>query len=413
MLFYYDLKMPDQFNVKDIYEQNLNFLIGAGASHGFLPTLALEIKDENGQKHTFETLAKKFESSNEMRALLFMLYYKECIKPGLPYVYPKGVPAPPKTPQKESVISEYKHFITTLIHILNRQKNSAKKSNIFTTNYDNCFETASEELLAERTAQFYVNDGSVGFQKKIFHTRNFNNRLVNKGVFERYDQILPQINILHAHGSVHWEKGDRDSDIEINYGTSNYSITFKEDENEIISTFKAILYDEAKTNIDLLDFELGTDLTPLNINDFWQSYNKIPIVNPTKWKFHETVFEEAYYQILRYLSYELERPNSVLVTFGFSFADEHILTLVQRSLSNPSLTMYVSCFNKPELEWMRDKFNGYPNVKFIYSDSEPLSFSHFNKTVFTLSRPKGENGKDTTKLPAEMREEAEELGDEL
>ncbi|WP_323879178.1 hypothetical protein [Aeromonas hydrophila] len=405
--------MPDQFNVKDIYEQNLNFLIGAGASHGFLPTLALEIKDENGQKHTFETLAKKFESSNEMRALLFMLYYKECIKPGLPYVYPKGVPAPPKTPQKESVISEYKHFITTLIHILNRQKNSAKKSNIFTTNYDNCFETASEELLAERTAQFYVNDGSIGFQKKNFHTRNFNNRLVNKGVFERYDQILPQINILHAHGSVHWEKGDRDSDIDINYGTSNYSITFKEDENEIISTFKAILYDEAKTNIDLLDFELGTDLTPLNINDFWQSYNKIPIVNPTKWKFHETVFEEAYYQILRYLSYELERPNSVLVTFGFSFADEHILTLVQRSLSNPSLTMYVSCFNKPELEWMRDKFNGYPNVKFIYSDSEPLSFSHFNKTVFTLSRPKGENGKDTTKLPAEMREEAEELGDEL
>lgn len=405
--------MPDQLNVKDIYEQNLNFLIGAGASHGFLPTLALKIKDENGQKHTFETLAKKFESSNEMRALLFMLYYKECIKPGLPYVCPKGVPAPPKTPQKESVINEYKHFITTLIHILNRQKNSAKKSNIFTTNYDNCFETASEELLAERTAQFYVNDGSIGFQKKIFHTRNFNNRLVNKGVFERYDQILPQINILHAHGSVHWEKGDRDSDIEINYGTSNYSITFKKDENEIISIFKAILYDEAKTNIDLLDFELSTDLTPLNINDFWQGYNKIPIVNPTKWKFHETIFEEAYYQILRYLSYELERPNSVLVTFGFSFADEHILTLVQRSLSNPSLTVYVSCFNKPELEWMRDKFNGYPNVKFIYSDIEPLSFSHFNKTVFTLNRPKGENGKDTTKLPAEMREEAEELGDEL
>ena len=73
----------------------------------------------------------------------------------------------------------------------------------------------------------------------------------------------------------------------------------------------------------------------------------------------------------------------------------------------------MSCFNKPELEWMRDKFNGYPNVKFIYSDIEPLSFSHFNKTVFTLSRPKGENGKDTTKLPAEMREEGEELGDEL
>lgn len=403
--------MPDQFNLKDIYEQNLNFLIGAGASHGFLPTLALEIKDDDGKKHTFETLAKIFESNSPMKCLLFMLYYRECIKPGLPCIWPKGVPAPPRAPVKEVVIGEYKLFINTLIRVLDRQKDSAKKANIFTTNYDNCIETACEELLTEHVAPFYVNDGSSGFQKRIFHTKNFNNRVINKGAFERYDQTLPQLNILHAHGSVHWEKGGRDGEIELNYGSSNYNITFDENENKLVDRFRSILYDADKTNIDIDAFYQTEDLTSLNIDVFWQEYNKIPIVNPTKWKFHETVFEEAYYQILRHLSYELERQNSVLVTFGFSFADEHILTLVQRSLSNPSLTMYVSCFNESELRWMKDKFNGYQNVKFIYSDSGFLNFSKFNRSIFTLVPQKKERDKEAAAQPNET--EAVELGGSL
>src|SRR5690606_12391415 len=114
-------------------------------------------------------------------------------------------------------------------------------------------------------------------------------------------------------------------------------------------------------------------------------YKKIPIVNPTKWKFHETVFEEAYYQILRHLSFELERPNSILVTFGFSFADEHILSLVQRSLSNPTLTLYVCCFNEEEKVVMQGRFLGYSNVKFI-STKDNLTFSEFNQSVCTLKK---------------------------
>ena len=76
---------------------------------------------------------------------------------------------------------------------------------------------------------------------------------------------------------------------------------------------------------------------PADIADFWKAYKELPVVNPTKWKFHETVFEEHYNQALRTLSYELEKPNTVFIIFGFSFADEHILSLVKRSLSNPTL----------------------------------------------------------------------------
>ncbi|WP_024873376.1 SIR2 family protein [Tolumonas lignilytica] len=372
--------MATEFNLHQIYDHNLNFLFGAGASVGFLPTLALEIRDDNGKKHTFETLAKHYESNKEMTTMLFMLYYRECIKPGLPTLPPR----PPRLPITEQVITEYKRFITTLIQVLNKQKPSAKRANIFTTNYDNCLEIASEELMAARNSQFEINDGSTGFQTRTFHTKNFNNRVVNKGLLDRHDQYLTQINLLHAHGSVHWTKNEK-GDIELNYGASNYIFEFNEKETQILDECRNILYNEEKTLTDLdMVFEIFYDLAELRANKFWPAYNKMPIVNPTKWKFHETVFEEAYYQILRHLSYELERPQSILITFGFSFADEHILSLVLRALSNPSLKMYIVCFDSSVKNWMYSTFGQYPNVEYILSEEHELDFKLFNDEYFTV-----------------------------
>ena len=121
------------------------------------------------------------------------------------------------------------------------------------------------------------------------------------------------------------------------------------------------------------------------LETFWAKYELMPIVNPTKWKFHETVYEEHYYQMLRLLSYELEKPNAVLITFGFSFADEHILNLVKRSLSNPRLQVFVCCFNSAEHTLMEQKFKGYRNVKCLVLDDEVMNFTAFNETV--LARP--------------------------
>lgn len=75
--------MVDRFNLYDVYEQNLNFLFCAGAFFGFLPTLALRIKNGQGQPYTFETLAKELENSERkaLYSLLFKLYYQECIHP--------------------------------------------------------------------------------------------------------------------------------------------------------------------------------------------------------------------------------------------------------------------------------------------------------------------------------------------
>ena len=88
--------------------------------------------------------------------------------------------------------------------------------------------------------------------------------------------------------------------------------------------------------------------------------------------------------MLRYLSYELEKPHAVLLTFGFSFADEHIRQLVRRSLSNPSLQVYVCCYSVGAKASIEKHFGEFPNVQAIVLD-DPLDFSAFNDQVFTAS----------------------------
>lgn len=376
--------MTDKFNLYDVYEQNLNFLFGSGASFGFLPTLALQIKDTKGNSYTFETLAKELEhkSIHRLYPMLFMHYFKKCINPGLPR-FPKA----PCPPNHFEVLNEYKSFLKTLLAVLEKQSRNDKKCNIYTTNYDNCFEVSADSLLAEQASNCSINDGSAGFQQRKFHTKNFNNRIVQKGIFDKHAEYIPQMNILHPHGSVYWHKVDKS--IAVNYGHTPYDIVFDAKQEGLLTGFEALVNDSSKDLDALIDFgedEFGLeDWDSLQADIFWDKYNQIPIVNPTKWKFHETVFEEAYYQILRHLSFELERPNSILITFGFSFADEHILHLVQRSLSNPSLTVYISCYNDNEKRDMQQKFKGYSNVKYIAIDDD-LTFARFNKRVFTLKK---------------------------
>lgn len=369
--------MTGKFDILSIYQQNLNVLFGAGASYGFLPTLALKMKDENDTPYTFETLAKVLEDDKheKLYSLLFMYYYRKCILAGLP-----RTPNVPLPPDRIAVVEQYKRFLRTLLSVLDKQDSSSKKCNIYTTNYDSCFELAADDLLAEKWMNFCVNDGSSGFQRRSFHTKNFNNRIVQKGIFDRHNEFLPQLNILHPHGSVYWKKAMRD--IEVNYGNTEYDIYFDTETNSILEYFQSLVEDQEKTFSHLLYFQTEIPET-FSSQKFWLEYKRMPIVNPTKWKFHETVFEEAYYQILRHLSFELERPNTVLLTFGFSFADEHILHLVQRSLSNPSLILYVCCYNDAEQKVMEDKFKGYKNVQYVVSDNE-LTFRQFNDEIFTL-----------------------------
>ena len=370
--------MSEEFNISDIYDKNLNFLIGSGASVGLCPTLQLGVMDADGSPHTIETLATEFEKVQMKKTALFMHYYKECIEPVLEWDITKQE----THSKKGGVIENYKKFIKTILHLLRKKKgDDFKRCNIFTTNYDNCIEYVGDEIIKSGSEDFILNDGSRGFLKRYLTTKNYNSYVKQSGLFNNYSIQIPQLNLLHLHGSFSWKK--EQENILVDYLNSKEKFKINGDVIPDISQFSQFLKDNSKNMSDIPEINITENQEKM----FWEKYDLLPIVNPTKWKFHETLFEEHYYQMLRYLSYELEKPNTVLITFGFSFADRHILELIKRSLSNPSLQLFVSCFNKDEYKLLEKNFEQSRNVICLDPKDEKVDFSEFNKNTFTLEEP--------------------------
>lgn len=363
----------------DAYNKNINILIGSGASADLFPTLALAIKNAKGERETIETLATKFETWPDKRTALFMHYYNTCIFPVQTFT-----PSAVTSDEGKANLENYEIFLTTLLGLLDRRKDLNRKINIFTTNYDGCLAHTADNILMKGSHDFVVNDGTSGFHRKHLHSKNFSTFHCQTGIFERTNFGIPQLNIIHLHGSVYWSKsGDK---IEVQY-TNNFSNLLTKQTIDKIKNFSAFL----GTKDNLTDNIPPVTFSRKQLDNFWDEYNKLPIVNPTKWKFHETVFEEHYYQMLRLLSYELEKPNSILITFGFSFADEHILRLVQRSLSNPQLQTFICCYSQGSADSMRAEFKLWKNVDVIGPpDGIKLDFTNFNKYVFSLKSEKFE-----------------------
>lgn len=367
--------MTQKIKINHIHDKHLNFLVGSGASAGLFPTLSLDIKNSAGESHTIETLATLLEDDKKKHTALFMHYYLSCIRPVAEF-HPKSIPR--TDVKKRKVITNYKTFLKTILTILRRKNDSIKKANLFTTNYDGCLAFAGDSILQGKTFDFIINDGTSGFFRRTLQAHNFNKLTSQTGIFERNQESLPQLNLVHIHGSAYWRKN---SDfIEVDYNIRLDDL-IPQRVVQRLNAFREILVDSSYDDTDLP----LPKLTDATIDDFWEKYKKLPIVNPTKWKFHETVFEEHYYQMLRLMSYELERPNSVLITFGFSFADEHIYSLVKRALANPTLQIFIVCYSTEATAAMKAKFVGHANALVIGpDDGAKIDFTEFNEQVFTL-----------------------------
>ena len=359
--------------ISDIYDKDINFLFGSGASFGLLPTLQLQLRTGDGDaRYTLEELATRFERENDRRLIpLFMHYYANCIRPA-EQLSLEGAMA---TDSGATVIKNYRTFLMTALEMVKRRKALDRRCNVFTTNYDGCFPLVADALIREGQIDFVLNDGTRGFAQRILQARNFGAYLCQAGVFGRYQSSIPQINLIHLHGSVYWSK--LGAAIQVGYDLSTRETLLDAEAIGLLQPFSVALDNPAFTLADLPEPEFTDEV----MRAFWTRYEQMPIVNPTKWKFHETVYEEHYYQMLRLLSYELEKPNAVLITFGFSFADEHILNLVMRSLSNPGLQVFVCCFSKSGQAEMEDKFKGYRNVKCVALDEGVMDFTAFNEQV--------------------------------
>lgn len=372
--------MGDSISLIDIYDKDLNFLLGSGASFGLFPTLGLQIAKDSGSKWSLEDLGTHLDAATDPRLTsLFMHYYTQCISPAERLTLASTV----GDAKRSAVIDNYRRFLGTLLKILLRRRPQERRCNLFTTNYDGCLPLVCDELIREGSIDFVLNDGARGFSRRYVQARNFNTYLSQTGIFERNQTIIPQINLIHLHGSVYWSKHPDESSIIVDYSKEPSELLTVAQKGKL-EPFSKCLETDGKTLDDLKDPSFTSKAT----EKFWSAYKSLPIVNPTKWKFHETVFEEHYYQMLRLLSYELEKPNAVLITFGFSFADEHVRNLLKRSLANSKLQVFVCCFNAPERLNIENMFKGSNNVKCISLDSGVLDFSAFNDQVFTSDEGK-------------------------
>lgn len=346
--------------------KNINFLIGSGASVPMYSTLNLS------KPYSFEELVSHRYLSENAKQYIYLYYFKHWIFEMSmdPKEYMKSLFGNEKT-QKKKVTENYRRFIGALCQFLQCESNEKpKRINIFTTNYDLLFEYSFDEFL-EKTPLIYFNDGSRGFFRKYINNNNFYLNVSHSGYNDNFKREVPTINLFKMHGSLSW----RFDNNKIQVSDQNSTVREAKGLLEIIEKNN---YEVKKSILEMLEDDIDKTVKKFNefvleneellikpLNEFYEKYKNIPIINPDKYKFNKTVSEQYYYQLIRDFSYELEKEETVLIVFGFSFADEHIQSIFERSLINPKLFVIIISYSEEQQDKLKSKFGQYRNVKFL------------------------------------------------
>lgn len=382
-----------------LVEKNVTFLLGAGASAPFFSSLG-----------RFEIILSHKELSEQGVNLIKTLFFKLSISDNsyLINYLNNNCYCGEKADLMISILNEYSRFIHNNLEYLKLRNSrvSPKRVNLVTTNYDLFLESAMETIL-ENNPRIFFNDGANGYVKRVLNTDNFNKTLLYSGIFDNYSNEMPVINMIKCHGSINWKKlqqtGNNKQMIQIvptesiitqiNKSLHEFLIKFEKD-IENYSWMSNLNFSNSQEFISLLNSkdvdldELVQDVNELSsfskelTETINESLEQLQIVLPTKRKFQSTLIEEHYFNMLRLLSYELEKEQSALIVFGFSFYDEHISDIVQRSLNNPNLIVLIFCFlDNDENEIIsRFNFNGFSIPKNIIF----VKPSDFLKKTYTI-----------------------------
>ncbi|MGL9744788.1 hypothetical protein [Enterococcus sp. DIV1368e] len=344
-------------------EKRTTFLFGAGASVPFFSSLG-----------KIEEYMTSSDVTEEGKRLVMFIFYYIAIKDNSKLVrYIKKGGSENHLGSGSSVMNQYSRFVFNCVEFLKLRNSrvSPRRTNVFTTNYDLFLEIAVEKNI-ESNPKIFFNDGTNGYMKRYLSTENFNKTMLYAGAFDNYSNELPTINLVKCHGSVNWlneqnfigrdrvlvdnsllgtietakesEKIWSELQEDITQDTTNFSLFSVEMLKDVVlgrptDEFLGTSTDES---IDLINY-FGNKYYD-KLQSISEKISEIQIVLPTKRKFQSTLMEEQYFNMLRFLSYELEKEQSVLIAFGFSFLDEHITEIVQRSLNNPNLLVFIFCY---------------------------------------------------------------------
>ena len=359
--------------VEELYGKNINFLIGSGASFGVIPTLSSNYINDKNEKLSIEEILVEKGNDNDLQNIIYLWYYHEILKVG----YLKEIK------EDNLVFKNYQKLLENLIKLLQRESyQKEKRINIFTTNYDLFFEKVADSLVGKY--EFYFNDGSSGNITKKLSMKNYHKKIYHTGIFDNFDREIPIINLFKLHGSVSWkyvnDKNNKPYEIKVEYF---------EDKNpeDIENLIEGVSNEEIKKAKEKIEKDKNLEENIKSIRN--KLLKKFALIFPKKNKFENTLYQEFYYQNLRQLSYELEKQNSILIVFGFSFADEHIAEIVKRACNNPTLNIYIFCYSLNTKDEILNnlKLEEFPNnIKTILpEDNGNIDFKIFLKKLFEVN----------------------------
>ena len=195
----------------------------------------------------------------------------------------------------KAVLKRYSEFIKVILQLLYHanSRQVTKNINIFTTNYDLFIEKALDELM--KYESFVFNDGSNGYFNRILDSANYNKSVAYRGLNDNYLNELPTLSLIKPHGSMNWEREQED----------NILIRQSVVENPVV-------------------------------------------VKPTGIEGQETFLNNHFHDMLRVFQLELDKPQSILIVIGFSFQDKHIAKMLNRSLKNPELNVFIFCYSESD-----------------------------------------------------------------
>lgn len=193
---------------------------------------------------------------------------------------------------KQSIANQLTTHKQFLKKILTRPLN-LRRPKIFTTNNDLVIEKAMDEL-----GIMYL-DGFIGTTRRIFRPECYNYDFYfpstsTEGKVHRVDQV---IHLYKIHGSINWISSNSPENI---YGVETRDI-------EIIKMEKR--YDNV-------------------------------MIYPTPLK-NEFTLDFPYSDLFRRFADAITQPQSVLITMGYSFADEHVNRIIYQALTIPSFTLLI------------------------------------------------------------------------
>ena len=309
---------------------HINFLIGSGASFPAIPSAG------NVEKE----IAALFEAGDEAAAYLTLYDFLLTIQ--LPT---NKLIAGATDTNNDLTLSYYTEFLGTVELILGERRTSLlpKQATVFTTNYDLFFEKASLSYSAMR-----VNDGFVRVPsltgRSDYSSRTFFTTTSSAANLYNYKVDVPCINLLKIHGSLSWRK----------------------DGDDIVFAVESVApLPPTRTHVDTKLF-----------------VDKYAVVLPETRKFHTTLMDNPYYELLRLYANELDREGVVLIAFGFSFGDKHILDITKRGLKNPTMRLVIFAFEEKDRDLFLQTFEEYNNVDVISPGTHVRTdFPRFNETL--------------------------------